>query len=73
MLFDFHKWQNEKQPGTIHATYLLYGVKKQEITNSQAQQDGDVEMSGSLHETESNPETVPTFVMSLVKEEDLKG
>ena len=28
MLHDFHAHENEKKPGSIHATYLLAGVKK---------------------------------------------
>ncbi|KAF7860420.1 hypothetical protein EAF04_008546 [Stromatinia cepivora] len=30
MLFEFHRVQNAKKPGTIHATYLIAGTKRKE-------------------------------------------
>jgi DNA polymerase delta subunit 3 len=72
MLFEFHKWQNTKRPGSVHATYLIYGVKKN-ASGPQSQPDGDVEMTSSLPQIEEAEETVPIFTMSLVKEEELNG
>ncbi|EGP84757.1 uncharacterized protein MYCGRDRAFT_87430 [Zymoseptoria tritici IPO323] len=44
MLFDFHRKQNSKKPGSVHATYILSGTKTIAQTSpvqSQSQQDGD--------------------------------
>ena len=73
MLYDFYKSQNDRKPGSIHATYVVYGSVKSEEPSSQVQPDGDVEMSSSLPEIESSAEQVPTMVMSLVNEDRLKG
>jgi len=73
MLYDFHKSQNDRKPGSIHATYMLYGSEKSEEPSSQMQPDGDVEMSSSPPEIESTAEQVPTMVMSLVNEGQLEG
>jgi DNA polymerase delta subunit 3 len=69
MLFEFHKWQNSLSPGTIHATYIVYGRKIQVST----QEDGDVEMGSSMPEAEELSERVLTFTLTLVQEEKLKG
>ncbi|KAH8879434.1 hypothetical protein GQ53DRAFT_37880 [Thozetella sp. PMI_491] len=73
MLFDFHKSQNEKKPGSVYATYLVYGSNK---SSSQARprvgEDGDVEMTSSCPDADSIAETVPTYTMSLVQEDNLK-
>jgi len=71
MLYDFHKYQNERRPGTVHATYLIYGVKK--TSKQQNGADGDIEMTSSMPETESHGETAPLFSLSLVAEDILKG
>lgn len=75
MLYDFHKSQNEKRPGTLYATYLVYGTRKKVVKAVKAEeQDGDVEM------TDSHPEThlpfsdeVPTYTLSLISEAQLEG
>lgn len=68
MLYDFHKWQNDKRPGTLHATYLVYGTQRK------VEQDGDVEMTDSISESGIPfSDEVPTKTMSLVKEEQLQG
>ena len=69
MLYDFHKYQNEQRPGSIHATYLVYGSK----TADKAQGDGDVEMTSSMPEHEPLSEEVPTTTLTIVAEEQLKG
>jgi DNA polymerase delta subunit 3 len=75
MLFDFHKWQNGKRPGSVHATYLVYGTKKDEHASSQPQQsqDGDVDMMSSMPEQEENDDAVPVQTLSLIPEDELKG
>ncbi|KAI0380383.1 DNA polymerase subunit Cdc27 [Hypomontagnella monticulosa] len=75
MLFEFHKWQNDKRPGSLHATYLIYGTKSPENAIKAEEPDGDVEMtdsqnSGELHAHFSDD--VPTYALSLVKEEQLQ-
>ncbi|ROW09528.1 hypothetical protein VMCG_02340 [Cytospora schulzeri] len=74
MLYDFHAWQNEKHSGLVHATYIVYGVKKatQENGNGHSQQDGDVEMTSSSPEVEEAVEEIPVTTLSLVAEESLK-
>ncbi|TLD24169.1 hypothetical protein PspLS_06770 [Pyricularia sp. CBS 133598] len=73
MLYEFHKSQNERKPGTIHATYLVYGVKPNEdLPHGRSQPDGDIEMASSMPEVEENSEQVPVFTVTLVKEEDLE-
>lgn len=71
MLYDFHKWQNDKRPNTLHATYIVYGTKSRPV-----QQDQDVEMTDSqTSEAVDAPfsELVPTHTLSLVSQEQLQG
>ncbi|KAK5657696.1 hypothetical protein OQA88_2768 [Cercophora sp. LCS_1] len=69
MLFEFHKSQNARRPGAVHATYVVYGVKKP--TGHQNGSDGDVVMTSSMPEAESFSDDVPTYTLSLIKEQDL--
>ncbi|KAI0897175.1 DNA polymerase subunit Cdc27 [Annulohypoxylon nitens] len=72
MLYEFHKWQNDKHPGTLHATYLVYGSKKK--PDKAEEQDGDVKMTDSQNSEEMHvpfSDEVPTYILSLVKEEQL--
>lgn len=75
MLYDFHKWQNGKRPGSVHATYLIYGTKKDEHASTQPQptQDDDVDMMSSIPEPEEDDDMVPVRTLSLVPEDRLKG
>ncbi|ROW05595.1 hypothetical protein VSDG_00282 [Cytospora chrysosperma] len=72
MLYDFHAWQNDKRPGAVHATYMVYGVRKAAQANGHSQQDGDVEMTSSPPEIDEAMEEVPVTTLSLVPEESLK-
>ncbi|KAH6660855.1 DNA polymerase subunit Cdc27 [Truncatella angustata] len=65
MLYEFHKWQNDKRPGTLHATYLVYGTSKKP-----EEPDNDVEMTDSQSEPLSDE--VPTTTLTLVVEEQLQ-
>ncbi|KAI0545305.1 DNA polymerase subunit Cdc27 [Xylaria curta] len=70
MLYDFHKWQNDKRPGSLHATYIIYGIKSRP-----AQPDGDVEMTDSqMSEDTDTPlsDLVPAYTLSLVAQEQLE-
>ncbi|KAK7955621.1 uncharacterized protein PG986_004843 [Apiospora aurea] len=67
MLYDFHKSQNDKNPGSLNATYLVYGTRK-----PSDEQDGDVEMTDSVSDkNETFSETVPTRTLALIREEML--
>lgn len=69
MLFDYHKWQNAMKPGTVHATYLIYGTKRME----KAQNDGDIEMTSSAPEPELLSDEVATTTLTLAQEDRLEG
>lgn len=72
MLYEFHKSQNERKPDSIHATYLVYGVKpSDEPLQDNIEQDGDVEMTSSMPEPELHSEQIPVLTVTLVKEESL--
>ncbi|KAI1134796.1 DNA polymerase subunit Cdc27 [Hypoxylon sp. FL0543] len=72
MLYEFHKWQNDKRPMSLHATYLVYGTKK--AVQKTEEEDGDVEMTDSQNSDSHIPfsDEVPTYTLSLVKEEQLQ-
>ncbi|KAI6782724.1 uncharacterized protein J7T54_000867 [Emericellopsis cladophorae] len=67
MLYEYHKYQNAQKADSIHATYLVYGVKNREIS----QEDGDVDMSSSMPDQDETPDVVHTNTLTLVREEDL--
>lgn len=73
MLFDFHDWQNGKQAGAVHATYMIYGAQKATYTNGHSQHGEDVEMTSSPPEATPVAEEVPLITLSLVAEENLAG
>ncbi|EOO03850.1 putative dna polymerase subunit cdc27 protein [Phaeoacremonium minimum UCRPA7] len=69
MLYDFHKSQNDRRPGAIYATYLVYGIKKSvEATNGHVREDGDVEMTSSMPEAESVAEEITTHTLTLYEQ-----
>lgn len=68
MLYDFHRSQNGMRPGTIHATYLIYGTP---AAQQKVQDDGDVEMATSPPDVETS-EDVVTHSLSLVPGDLLK-
>jgi DNA polymerase delta subunit 3 len=69
MLYDYLTYQNTQKPDSVHATYLVYGIKREQ----KVQEDGDLEMSSSMPEHDSISEEVPTTTLALVREENLKG
>lgn len=83
MLFDFHRSQNAKKPGTIHATYLISGTKRKEdqiATNGASTQDGEDDymqsspfMGSSMPQADSGTGESGVFSITLVKEEELEG
>ncbi|KAJ6780473.1 hypothetical protein PWT90_01839 [Aphanocladium album] len=64
MLYDFYKYQNALRADSVHATYLVYGIKDGGATQS----DADVDMGSS--QPEHLTEQVPTVTMTLT--EDVK-
>ncbi|KAH7411270.1 DNA polymerase subunit Cdc27 [Cadophora sp. MPI-SDFR-AT-0126] len=81
MLYEFHRQQNAKKPDTIHATYLISGTKRKEVTlgtNSVAKKDGEDDyMQSSPFMASSMPAAGSTgesgvLNITLVKEEDLE-
>ncbi|KAK4210418.1 DNA polymerase subunit Cdc27 [Rhypophila decipiens] len=73
ILYEFHKSENGKQPGKVHATYLVYGIKNAESSSQVQNGDGDIEMTSSMPEVESFDDAVPTFTLALIPEEQLKA
>lgn len=83
MLYEFHRQQNGKKPGTIHATYLISGTKSKELETPKdaAKQDGEDThmqsnpsiMSSSMPQPEESTGESEVLSITLVKEENLEG
>jgi DNA polymerase delta subunit 3 len=83
MLFEFHRQQNVKKPGTVYATYLVAGIKcKPDPTtiNGNALKDGEDEhmqsspfRSSPVPNLEETVEDSPVLSITLVREENLEG
>ncbi|KAI3401384.1 hypothetical protein diail_11468 [Diaporthe ilicicola] len=72
MLYEFHAWQNGKRSGSVHATYMLCGIRKAAHANGHPQQDGDVAMASSPPEIQPMSDDGPVLTLSVVAEESLK-
>lgn len=79
MLYEFHRVQNKKKPGSLHATYLISGVRREEVASqSLAKKSINVD---NLHQSisylcSSSPppedtQKIPVTTISLVREEIL--
>lgn len=66
MLFDFHQWQNGRQPGSVHATYLVAGTRDE----PEAMEDDAVNMSSQMSYGQA---ASPSLTVALVAESQLKG
>lgn len=84
MLFEFHRQQNGKKPGTIHATYLLSGtkrkVKEPTPTNGKVEKDGEDDymqsspfVGSSMPQLDEDTGESSVLSITLVKEEDLES
>jgi DNA polymerase delta subunit 3 len=83
MLYDFHRQQNAKKPGTIHATYLLSGTKRKEeltTTNGALKKDGEDDymqsspfIGSSMPQLEEGTGESSVLNITLVREEDLES
>lgn len=70
MLYDFHKTQSTKEPGSVYATYLLYGIKKSiHHQNGNAM---DIDLPSSLPDADPvDDDDVPSYTLALVQEDRL--
>lgn len=83
MLFDFHQKQNAKKANSIHATYLISGIRRAiDDTNGTNGRIGeDVSMRSSPFmssmpepgDAEPEEETVKESTLLLVREEELES
>ncbi len=83
MLYEFHRQQNGKKPGTIHATYLISGTKRSEEStppNGTPKKDGDDEymqsspfLGSSMPQFDGSTGESGVLSITLAKEEDLEG
>ncbi|KAI9724120.1 MAG: hypothetical protein M1812_000839 [Candelaria pacifica] len=83
MLFDFHHQETSKKPGSVHATYLLSGIRRPPdpaAVNGSHAKDGDDDymqsspfMSSSMPNQDEAEESVSIRCITLVKEENLQG
>lgn len=81
MLYEFHRKQNSKKPGSVHATYVITGTKRNTQTNGvHSQDDGEDSvmrssppLPGSSMPQSQDEAPTPTSTRSimLVKEEHL--
>ena len=69
ILYEFHAHENGKKPGSVHATYLLAGVKKPAgdhvMTNGHA--------NGVDLDTEPIPSSPPPFTSSMLQSSQQDG
>jgi DNA polymerase subunit Cdc27 len=79
MLFDFHKTQNDKQSKSVHATYVVSGLKRQEA-EAPAKDGEDTIMNSSpfpsSYVMSSAPQETPAAAVktiSFAREEELQG
>lgn len=87
ILYDFHRTENAKRPGSVHATYVLTGIQKapenHPTTNGHPTKDGrdnddDIMrsspyLSSSMPQQDTLHEPVKTVSIILTREEDLAG
>jgi DNA polymerase delta subunit 3 len=83
MLFEFHRQQNVRKPGSVHATYLVAGTKRKQASktiNGNTTKDGEDEYmqsspfrSSPVPNLEEVPEDIPVLSITLVREENLEG
>ena len=82
MLYDFYSHENGKKPGSVHATFLLYGTQSAQTpqAESKTKQDGEdmsmtssPPMSSMPQEEEDDEEKPPVKVMTLVRGENLES
>lgn len=83
MLYEFHRQQNAKKPGTIHATYLISGTKRKEESIAKIRalkKDGEDDymqsspfVGSSMPQIDDSTGESGVLSITLVNEEDLEG
>lgn len=85
MLYEFHRNENAKKPGSVNATYVITGIQKPTDpapvngtqTNGDEEDDQGMQSSPYLPSSMPNQDAVGgsmvTASIILVREEDLKG
>lgn len=80
MLYDFHRLENGKRPGTVHAIYLISGTKRVEEPEVAiaSKKDGEDEymqsspfMNSSMAQADEGTGASSTLIITLTREEDL--
>ncbi len=69
ILYEFHAHENGKKPGSIHATYLLAGVKKS--TEDHVMTNGH--FNGVDADSEPIPSSPPPFTSSMLQSSQQDG
>jgi DNA polymerase delta subunit 3 len=65
MLYDFHAHENAKRPGSVHATYLLVGLKRTG--------DKTLSQNGTEYQDEPVPSSPPPFTSSMLQPSQPNG
>jgi hypothetical protein len=86
ILYEFHRTENAKNPGSLNATYLVAGIPVPDVAdkpatngNKSATQNGDVPMQSSPFMSSapeppaSSEKPIRTSLYLLAREEDLNG
>ncbi|KAL8997422.1 MAG: hypothetical protein Q9169_003285 [Polycauliona sp. 2 TL-2023] len=84
LLFQFHKQQNSKKPGSVHAVYLVSGYLIPVTPVNSSSQNGQVDggdahmqsspfMSSSMPQPEDEEDQLAVKTVTLCREEDLEG
>lgn len=83
MLYDFYDEQTRRKPGSIHATYLVGGVRRvteppgtngvQKVNDQDVHMPSSPYMSSSMPHQDGEEEEQTVRSITLVKEEQLEG
>ncbi|KAL8915618.1 MAG: hypothetical protein Q9172_006835 [Xanthocarpia lactea] len=83
LLFQFHKQQNSKKPGSVHAVYLVTGFtipvtptdlpQTEQADGEDAHMQSSPFMSSSMPQQEDEEEPLAVKTVTLCREEDLEG
>lgn len=83
MLYEFHRQQNGKKPGSVHATYLISGRRHRQdptFSHKELVKDGEDDYmqsspfrSSRVEQVDEVVEESPVLSIMLVKEEDVTG
>ncbi len=83
MLYEFHRQQNAKKPGTIHATYLISGTKRNAhsaVPTGALKKDGEDDymqsspfVGSSIPQIDDGTGESEVLSITVVREEDFGG